>query len=108
MHEKFEPLPLPPSVALEMSMNILTLPWPPLPYYLTAPLDLPMGHTCVLAFFCLFVFFCCQGGNVHVYRATPKQIAVGSKGKTQAPCRFFARVASEIVGKGKRYIMEQV
>lgn len=56
----------------------------------------------------LFCFFVCQGGNVHVYRATPKQSAVGGKGRKPAACRYFARVASETVGRGKRYIMEQV
>ena len=48
---------------------------------------------------------CVQGGNVHVYKATPKG-SVGGKGA--APSRYFARAASEAVGRGKRYFMEQV
>ncbi|CAN0448980.1 unnamed protein product, partial [Ectocarpus sp. 12 AP-2014] len=51
-----------------------------------------------------------QGGNVHVYKATPKE-AVGDKTKGKAAggaTRYFARAASEIAGRGKRYFMEQV
>ena len=47
-----------------------------------------------------------QGGNMHVYKATPKE-AVGSKGKAGAS-RYFARAASEASGRRKRYFMEQV
>ena len=43
---------------------------------------------------------------MHVYKATPKE-AVGSKGKA-AVSRYFARAASEAVGRAKRYFMEQV
>lgn len=52
----------------------------------------------------------CQGGNVHVYKATPKE-AVDDKIKGKAAgaaTRYFARAASEIAGRGKRYFMEQV
>lgn len=46
-----------------------------------------------------------QGGNVHVYKATPKE--QGARG-VPAASRYFARAASEVVGRGKRYFMEQV
>ncbi|CAM9770317.1 unnamed protein product, partial [Ectocarpus sp. 13 AM-2016] len=51
-----------------------------------------------------------QGGNVHVYKATPKEV-VGDKTKGKAAggaTRYFARAASEIAGRGKRYFMEQI
>ncbi|CAN0545808.1 unnamed protein product, partial [Ectocarpus sp. 12 AP-2014] len=51
-----------------------------------------------------------QGGNVHVYKATPKE-AVDDKTKGKAAggaTRYFARAASEIAGRGKRYFMEQI
>lgn len=38
---------------------------------------------------------------MHVYKATPKEKKAGAS-------RYFARAASEIVGRGKRYFMEQV
>lgn len=47
---------------------------------------------------------------MHVYKATPKE-AVGDKAKSKAAggaTRYFARAASEIAGRGKRYFMEQV
>lgn len=53
----------------------------------------------------LFCFVPSQGGNMHVYKATPKEY-LGGKGKLP-PCRYFARAASEAVGRGKRYFMEQ-
>lgn len=43
-----------------------------------------------------------------MYKATPKLNAVGSKSNKQAASRYFARAASESVGRGKRYFMEQV
>lgn len=47
---------------------------------------------------------------MHVYMATPKESVGGGRGKGKAGggARYFARAASEIVGRGKRYFMEQV
>lgn len=49
---------------------------------------------------------------MHVYKAKPKQELANDKGrgggKGEMACRYFARAASEAVGKGKRYFMEQV
>lgn len=41
-----------------------------------------------------------------MYKATPK--VGGAKGSKKAAIRYFARAASEAVGRGKRYFMEQV
>lgn len=45
---------------------------------------------------------------MHVYKATPKVQSGGAKGSKKAAIRYFARAASEAVGRGKRYFMEQV
>lgn len=44
-----------------------------------------------------------------MYKATPKQTVGGAGGRKKAGAsRYFARAASEIVGRGKRYFMERV
>ena len=44
---------------------------------------------------------------MHVYMATPKESVGPGRGEGKGT-RYFARAASEVVGRGKRYFMEQV
>lgn len=45
-----------------------------------------------------------------MYMATPKESVRAGRGSGKAGggTRYFARAASEVVGRGKRYFMEQV